>query len=183
MSKRLSKTDLLHPYERQGKRASALGVRLASLARTGPMALIQFIDFVTDILVIAELYSGRNARWPIIATGFVCLSVAFSIFQVLIQIKTALHKERAIAVRKGETPERVLDYISNRDFTMTAALAPVNLHLFYWATLIGKAEQAGDNKTAHTIYFHYTLLKIIETACESIPMLCITLWALFEERD
>ena len=67
-SRRRSKTD--NPYEVQGKRASALGVRLASLAKTGPMALIQCLDFATDILVIAELYADGDSLWPIVASGF-----------------------------------------------------------------------------------------------------------------
>ena len=137
--RRRSKTD--NPYEVQGKRASALGVRLASLAKTGPMALIQCLDFATDILVIAELYADGDSVWPIVASGFVGASVLGSLNQVLVVIRGALHAQRAIALKNKTKPDRVLDYVSDRDFMMTCALTPFNLHLFYWASLIGKAEQ------------------------------------------
>ena len=55
--------------------STQLGARLSSLAKVGPMALIQFIDFATDVMVIVELFRDGEPLYPYIATACVCMSI------------------------------------------------------------------------------------------------------------
>ena len=53
---------------------SALGVRAAAFARFGPVSLVQFVDFATDVLVINELYASGDVLYSAVAMGFIGVS-------------------------------------------------------------------------------------------------------------
>ena len=51
--------------------STQLGARLSSLAKVGPMSLIQFIDFATDVMVIVELFRDGDPLYARVGTGCV----------------------------------------------------------------------------------------------------------------
>ena len=63
---------------------SQLGARLSSLAKVGPMALIQFIDFATDVMVIIELFRGGDPLSARVGTACVCTSIGVAVLALLV---------------------------------------------------------------------------------------------------
>jgi len=143
---------------------SALGVRAAAFARFGPVSLVQFVDFATDVLVINELYASGDVLYSAVAMGFIGFS-CFATFVGLVLVYT--HREAKVPARR---------YLSA---PLLFLMIPLNLHLVCLGDAISRAEAAFDTEAVHPLQQIFHMGKLIETAAESIPMLCITLIALF----
>ena len=161
---------------------SQLGARLSSLAKVGPMALIQFIDFATDVMVIVELFRDGEPLYPYIATACVCTSIGVAVV-VLLFTPISYRLEKRAAEASGKPLGRQWTYIDRcRDPILASLLAPLNLHLFYIGSLCGRAEAAGDAEAAGVLHGVFGWYKTGETLLESVPMLIITLIVTFRER-
>ena len=160
----------------------SLGMRLSSLAKVAPAALIQFVDFATDVLVIAALYREGLPTWPWVAAGFLATSMVTTLCFFL-DLLTRFFSQRRSCKRHGTPMARWTSYVSLWEIPLMIALAPFNLHLLYMSAIIGRAEANDDPETTGYLFFLYSFLKLIETVLESIPMLCITLLVLFDDVE
>ena len=115
------------------------------------MAIIQFIDFATDILVIAELFKQSDSLWPKLAVVFVALSMCLSML-FLPFINWTFKKDVKDDAAKGR-PNRLKEFATDRGFNICMMLAPINLHLFYWGILLGRAEAALDDRAIENMHF------------------------------
>ena len=157
---------------------SQLGARLSSLAKVGPMALIQFIDFATDVMVIVELFRDGEPLYPYVGTACVCASIGVAVL-VLLLASAIVYRLK----KRGKPLWRIWMYVDPcRDLVLASLLAPLNLHLFYIGSMCGRAEAAGDAEAAKVLHIAFGWFKTGETMLESVPMLILTLLAAFRER-
>ena len=160
-----------------------LGARLSSPAKVGPMALIQFIDFATDVMVIVELFRDGEPLYARVGTGCVCASIGVAVLALLLGGPIIYRLEKRQAEATGKPLARMWTYIDGcRDAILASLLAPLNLHLFYIGSWGGRAEAAGDAEAAGKLHAWFGIFKTMETLLESVPMLIITLLATFRER-
>eukprot|EP00286_Rhodomonas_abbreviata_P021489 CAMPEP_0181293684 /NCGR_PEP_ID=MMETSP1101-20121128/3194_1 /TAXON_ID=46948 /ORGANISM="Rhodomonas abbreviata, Strain Caron Lab Isolate" /LENGTH=908 /DNA_ID=CAMNT_0023398283 /DNA_START=100 /DNA_END=2826 /DNA_ORIENTATION=+ len=109
------------------KRKKKIEAFLAVLIHVVPIGLVQFADYVTDILVVLSFFDSGNTVYGWIGLSFVLASVIFAWVGALF-----FFGERVEFMRKGE-------YVT----TMIVLLAPLNLHTLYlgWLCSLFMARQ------------------------------------------
>ena len=163
--------------------STQLGARLSSLAKVGPMALIQFIDFATDVMVIIELFRDGEQLYAYVGIACVCASIGLAVVLLLLGTPIVYRFEKRHAEANGQPLKRHWTYIDRcRDPILASLLAPLNLHLFYIGSMCGRAEAAGDAEAVTELHTLFASFKTHETLFESVPMLIITLIATSRER-
>ena len=136
-------------------------VLMQKAAHVVPVALIQFTDFASDVMVIVQLATmdGAGADW-IVCVAAVGLSLLVAWFFV-----------------------GIADDLSSREKLVACVLACGNLHVLYVGTRYISAGYEGQSEKAEKLYGAFVLLKMLETGIESVVLGLVTAGAFVRTLD
>ena len=160
---------------RQQERARSWAGRTVNLLHVAPIGLVQFADYVSDVLVLLQFRADGDHESFVVGTVFVILSIA-----VVWIIAVALLIINFCEDDPGERQTRFL----RRHTRNAMLLSPFNLHVLYFGAMYAEAKKEVDNSTnynadAETLYFCFCICKVLETGLESIILSVLTAAAIF----
>lgn len=145
-------------HERPAERKIVL---MQKAAHVVPVALIQFTDFASDVMVIVQLATmdGAGADW-IVCVAAVGLSLLVAWFLVGID-----------------------EDLSSRERLVACVLVCGNLHVLYVGTRYISAVYEGQSEKAKKLYGLFVELKMLETGIESVVLGLVTAGAFVRTLD
>lgn len=161
---RLQRTQSRGTLSRQARAREIVFMQQA--AHIVPVALIQFTDFASDVMVIVQLATmdGAGVEWILCA-----LAVSISLVVVWFSFSTQPDFHRIL-----NWHEKLLGCL----------LACGNLHVLYVGMLYISAVHSGASRDrTESLQFIFTLFKMLETCIESIVLGLVTAGAFFRTLD
>jgi len=144
---------------------------LPVLVRVVPVALIQFIDFVTDLFVVTYFYSHDGlpfygAYW--IGIGGIFLSLLAALYNIIYYAGPCGSEHEAC--------------LTTKQIIIACILAPFNLHILVIA-LVYAIRADEEDERAKRVLNAFLWLKHHESSFEGVPLALITIGAVINEGD
>jgi len=164
--------DLREPEVQVWQLRKAAPIRLLPyLVRVVPVALIQFIDFVTDLFVVSYFYSHDGLPFY----GAYLVGIA----GIFLSILAALY---CIIYYAGPCGSEHKACLTDKQIVIACILVPFNLHILVIALVFAfRADQ--DDERVERVLNAFLWLKHHESSFEGVPLALITIGAVFKEED
>jgi len=146
---------------------------LPLLVHVVPAALIQFMDFVTDLFVLHYFYN--NDGFPFFGAWKV------GIAGILLSILAAWYN--IIFYAGGCESEEEEACLTTKEVLIISLLAPINLHVLGIGVIFANAVDEKEDRAESVYRDSFLWLKHHESSFEGVPMALITIGAIVTEMD
>ena len=133
-----------------------------------PVALVQFLDFSSDVVVLAKMFQPDQSHGFVYsARGIMLMFIFASILGAWLALATVLPQQVPRSARGACT------------VLVALALAPINFHVLFvgclYANLVSRIVDEEGAKQADMMYELFVLLKLAEASIESFVLGCFSL--------